>query len=97
MLLISQICDISIREYKANVKPGSRKDSLSTLIAAREDDGTGLSHDELVGMANVFLVAGQFPLSIIKPKQSSKNRCRYNCNYIGIRFLPIGKASRMVR
>jgi len=46
------------RVYKSNVKPGSRKDSLSTLIAAREDDGTGLSHDELVGMANVFLVAG---------------------------------------
>jgi len=67
MLLIGQICDISIREYKANVKPGSRKDSLSTLIAAREDDGTGLSHDELVGMASIFLVAGQFPSSVINP------------------------------
>ena len=48
---------------KANVKLGSRKDSLSTLIAAREDDGTGLSHDELVGMASIFLVAGPIRLN----------------------------------
>ena len=40
------------------MKPGSRKDSLSTLIESREEDGSGLSHEELVGMASIFLVAG---------------------------------------
>lgn len=54
----AKICDISIREYKANVKPGSRKDSLSTLIASRAEDGTGLSHEELVGAAIIFIFAG---------------------------------------
>jgi cytochrome P450 len=54
----TKICDVSIREYKANVKPGSRKDSLSTLIASRDDDGTGLSHEELVGTASIFIFAG---------------------------------------
>lgn len=56
-----QICDKSIREYKAAVKPGSRRDSLSTLISSRDEDGSSLSHQELVGMASILLVAGDIP------------------------------------
>jgi len=52
------ICDISIREYKAAVGPGSRKDSLSMLISSRDEDGSALSHEELVGAASILLVAG---------------------------------------
>jgi len=56
-----QICDKSIREYKAAVKPGSRRDSLSTLISSRDEDGSSLSHRELVGVASILLVAGDVP------------------------------------
>jgi hypothetical protein len=49
---------MSILEYKENVKPGSRKDSLGTLIAARDEDGVGLSHMELVSAGLVFMIAG---------------------------------------
>ena len=48
------------------MKPGSRKDSLSTLIASRDEDGSGLSHEELVGMASILLVAGSSILSCIQ-------------------------------
>jgi len=49
---------MSIQEYKANVKPGSRKDSLGQLIAARDENGIGLSHEEVVSAAFIFMVAG---------------------------------------
>ena len=49
---------MSIRDYKENVKPGSRKDSLGHLITAKDEDGIGLSHEELVSAAFVFMVAG---------------------------------------
>jgi cytochrome P450 len=62
-----QICDKSIREYKAAVKPGSRRDSLSTLISSRDEDGSSLSHQELVGVASILLVAGNFFPSRSKP------------------------------
>jgi hypothetical protein len=54
----TKVCNKSIQEYKANVKPGSRKDSLCTLIASRDDDGSGLSHEELAGNASIFIFAG---------------------------------------
>ena len=49
---------MSVMEYKKNARPGSRKDSLGALIAARDEDGFGLSHLELVGTALIFMVAG---------------------------------------
>ena len=57
-LSITQICDLSIREYKANVKPGARKDSLSTIIASRHEDGTGMTHEDLVSLAFILIVGG---------------------------------------
>lgn len=54
----TKICDISIREYKENVKPGTRKDSLSVIIASRDEDGSVLSHDELVGLSTVLIFGG---------------------------------------
>lgn len=49
---------MSVLEYKKKAKPGSRKDSLGALIAARDEDGVGLSHLELVGAALIFMIAG---------------------------------------
>ena len=49
---------MSIQEYKANVKPGSRKDSLGQLIAARDEYGIGLTHEEVLSSAFIFMVAG---------------------------------------
>ena len=49
---------MSIQEYKANVKPGSRKDSLGQLIAARDEYGIGLTHEEVLSAAFIFMVAG---------------------------------------
>jgi cytochrome P450 len=50
---------MSIEEYKQSVKPGSRKDSLGHLIAARDQDsGAGLSDEELAANAAIFLFAG---------------------------------------
>lgn len=40
-----------------NVKPGMRKDSLSTFIASRYEDGSALTHDELVSLATVVVLA----------------------------------------
>ena len=56
--LVQQISERSINAYKENVKLGSRKDSLGALIAARDEDGVGLSHQDLVGAGCVLLVAG---------------------------------------
>ena len=36
---------------------------MSTLIASRDDDGSSLSHEELVGVASILLVAGQTSFS----------------------------------
>ena len=52
------LADMSIQEYKNNVKPCSRKDSLGQLIAARDENGVGLSHMEVVSQSFVFMVAG---------------------------------------
>jgi cytochrome P450 len=52
---------MSIREYKEKVKPNSRKDSLSILIATKDEDGSVFSHEELVSLASIFLVAGLIP------------------------------------
>lgn len=49
---------MSIRHYKETVKSGSRKDSLGLLMAATDENGVGLSHEELVSSAFVFMVAG---------------------------------------
>lgn len=49
---------MSILEYKKNAKSGSRKDSLGRLIDAKDENGVGLSHEELVSAAFVFMVAG---------------------------------------
>ena len=49
---------MSIHQYKGNVKPGSRKDSLGQLIAARDEDGIGLTHEEVLSAAFIFMVAG---------------------------------------
>jgi len=55
---------MSVLEYKKNAKPGSRKDSLGALISARDEDGVGLSHLELIGAALIFMVAG-IPFTIL--------------------------------
>jgi len=34
---------------------------LSTLISSRDEDGSSLSHRELVGVASILLVAGDVP------------------------------------
>jgi len=57
---------MSIQEYKANVKPGSRKDSLGQLIAARDEYGIGLTHEEVLSAAFIFMVAG-----LTKPTKAS--------------------------
>jgi cytochrome P450 len=49
---------MSIQEYKDKVKPGSRKDSLGQLIAAKDENGIGLSHEELIGFSFILMVAG---------------------------------------
>jgi cytochrome P450 len=49
---------MSIHQYKSNVKPGSRKDSLGQLISARDEDGIGLTHEEVLSAAFIFMVAG---------------------------------------
>lgn len=49
---------MSIKEYQRNVVPGSRKDALAQMIAARDENDVGLSHDHLVSTAFVFMVAG---------------------------------------
>jgi cytochrome P450 len=41
------------------VKPGLRKDALSTLLAAQTNDGSGLSHDEVIGSAVVLMIGGE--------------------------------------
>jgi len=50
---------VSIKEYQANVRPGSRKDALSIVLAAQTNDGSGLSFEEVVGSALVLIVAGK--------------------------------------
>jgi cytochrome P450 len=47
------------------VKSGSRKDSLSVFIASRDEDGSVLSHDELVGLASVLIFGGN-PSSVFR-------------------------------
>ena len=54
-----QICEQSIIDYKKNVKPGSRKDTLSSLIQAKDKDGHGLSDEELVGASFVVMFGGR--------------------------------------
>src|SRR6266496_1360624 len=56
--VLIQICDLSIQEYKNKVKIGSRRDALSLLLAATNDEDSPLSAEELVGAASIFLVAG---------------------------------------
>lgn len=50
---------MSIKEYQANVKPGSRKDALSSVLAAQSNDGSGLSFEEVVGNAFLMIIAGK--------------------------------------
>jgi cytochrome P450 len=52
---------LSIKEYQENVKPGSRKDALSTLLAAQTNDGSGLSHEEVIGSTLILIVGGELP------------------------------------
>ena len=52
------IGDTSIREYMSQVEPGSRKDSLGQLIAARDENGVPLSGEELVAAGMVFMIVG---------------------------------------
>ena len=49
---------MSIREYMSHVEPGSRKDSLGQLIAARDENGVPLSGEELVAAGMVFMIVG---------------------------------------
>jgi len=53
--------DLSVNEYKRHVKPGSRKDSLSQLIAARDENGVPLSHEELIAAGLIFMIVGITP------------------------------------
>lgn len=52
------IGDMSIQEYRSQVEPGSRKDSLAQLIAARDENGIALSEEELIAAGMVFMIVG---------------------------------------
>lgn len=58
--MLSQICEQSIDDYQRNVIPGSRKDTLSSVIQPRDENGVGLSHEELVGAAFVVMFGGSY-------------------------------------
>jgi hypothetical protein len=47
------------------VKPGSRKDALSTLLAAQMNDDSGLSYEEVIGSTLVILIGGE-PLFLLR-------------------------------
>lgn len=53
-----KISDDSIREYKKNVKPGLKKDALSSLIEAKDEHGLGFSHEELVSASFILMFGG---------------------------------------
>ena len=55
---LTQKSDASIKEYMKNVKLGVRKDALSSLIEGQDEDGTGLSHEDLVAAGLVLIVGG---------------------------------------
>jgi len=74
---------MSIEEYKQSVKPGSRKDSLGHLIAARdEDSGAGLSDEELAANAAVFLLAGTYLRSFDGPDMQGVDTTGTALSYI---------------
>src|SRR5277367_73572 len=50
--------DLSVQEYKNHIRPGSRKDSLGQLIAARDENGLPLSHEELIAAGLIFMTVG---------------------------------------
>jgi cytochrome P450 len=39
-----------------------RKDSLSTIIASKDEDGSSLTHEELISLAAVLMFAGKLHL-----------------------------------
>jgi cytochrome P450 len=54
-----------VQEYKKNVKPGARKDTLSSLLAARDDEDKGLTEMELVANSIILIGGGtRFPLFV---------------------------------
>jgi cytochrome P450 len=47
-----------VKSYKANAKPGARKDSLGALLETEYDDGKHLTHLQLLSNAFLLYVAG---------------------------------------
>jgi hypothetical protein len=41
------------------VKPNSRKDALSNLLAAQVNDGSGLSYEEMIAATLLIIIAGE--------------------------------------
>jgi len=44
------------------MKTGVRKDALNSLIEAQDEEGTGLSHEDLVAAGLVLIVGAWTPL-----------------------------------
>jgi cytochrome P450 len=50
------------------MKTAVRKDALSSLIEAQDEEGTGLSHEDLVAAGLVLIVGGwTHPLLLLPP------------------------------
>jgi len=59
------------------MKTGVRKDALSSLIEAQDEEGTGLSHEDLVATGLVLIVGGWTPL--LRPPSSPPNNPGASC------------------